>query len=163
MYTNDKEMSDREMRIAKRYVIYLPEYGVMVCRKCKYALCPSKRSIGEHFCGAHKSMTKVNKKAISRYASKLLLKEAKDIINPLNDTIEPLPALELSKEFKCNSCPYMSKALPSILTHPEGVRMGLRSADWWSGDGLERIDGCWDICKQRVSGHMAVESHGRTK
>ena len=110
-------MSDREMKIAEHYVTYLPEYCVMVCRKYKYALCPSKRSIGEHFCSAHKSMTKANKKAIGRYASKLLLKEAKDVINPLNDTIEPLPALELSKGFKCNSCPYMSKALRTMMYH----------------------------------------------
>ena len=39
--------------------------------------------------------------------------------------------------------------------------MRSRSADWWSGDGLERIDGCPDICKQRVSGRMAVELYGR--
>ena len=62
---------------------YLSEHGVVVCRKCKYALHPRKRSIREHFHTIHKSTTMEVRKAIGKYTGTLSLNEVKDVIVPI--------------------------------------------------------------------------------
>lgn len=89
-------MSDQEAVIAKRYVTYLPEYGVIVCRNCKHAFRPRIRSIREHFCDAHKSTTTAIRNTISGYVGKLLLSEVKDVMTPPNNTVGPFHPGDLS-------------------------------------------------------------------
>jgi len=120
-------MSERDSTIAKRYVTYLPEYAVIVCRKCKYALHPCTRSIQKHFRSAHKSTTMAIRKSINKYTKELFLKEVKDVIVPLNNTIEPLPELELSQGFECNTCGYSSKAVKTMRDHCYKLHSYVRS------------------------------------
>jgi Orsellinic acid/F9775 biosynthesis cluster protein D len=110
-------MSNQEAAIAKRYVTYLPEYAVLVCRKCKYALHTGRRLILEHFCTIHKVTTKAIRNSISKYAEKLLLNGVKDTMTPPNNTIDPIPELEIWKGLECNACGYVTKAQKTMMDH----------------------------------------------
>jgi uncharacterized C2H2 Zn-finger protein len=110
-------MSDREVVIAKRYVTYLPEHAVVICRKCKYALHPGRRSIREHFYTIHKATTKAIRKSISKYTEKLSLNGVKDVMTPLNNTVDRIAELEICKGLECNACGYVSKARKTMMDH----------------------------------------------
>jgi len=105
---------------ARLYVTYLPEHAVIICRKCKHVLRPSKRSIGEHFGTIHKSISKGIRKAIVEYTNRLSLNTVEEVVRRSNDIIERLTELELSNGYECNICGYLCKKLRTMELHCYG-------------------------------------------
>ena len=112
------------MELAQRYVTYLREHCVVVCRKCKYALHPGQRSIRRHFCTIHRSTPAKVRKAIGKYTGTLSLTGVKDVIIPSNSTTTPIVELEVHKGFEYNAPSIIFKTVGGfkcIISEPESL------------------------------------------
>ena len=112
------------------HIIYLPEYGVVVCKQCQYAILPSE--ISSHFERKRPHhFTKAVRQQITQKVAEIqgLIQdqgELKGCIFPFPiDTAEPVTALGEPKAngFRCTiqnpegTCPYISTALRKMRTH----------------------------------------------
>ena len=114
-------MSTNTEEIARRHITYLPEYTVVICRKCKYALHPSKRSIREHFRIVHKAISGEVRKAIVKYTNQLLLSTVEEVSLLSKDITKRIEGLELCNGYECNACGYLCKGRRTMELHCYGL------------------------------------------
>jgi len=97
----------------QRLLHYLPEYRVLVCRECKYAV--TLHGLDYHLRTVH-HIRRQEKQALLDYASTLDLAPLEDI--PLPDpSTPPLPSLSQTQGFKCMHCRFACTSQEYMYKH----------------------------------------------
>jgi hypothetical protein len=84
-----------------RYVSYLSEYHVLICRSCKQCISPNNDGIACHFMEKHITTPIQTRQSIIAYCNSLNLAEPTDVKLPSTD-IECITELGLSKGWRCH-------------------------------------------------------------
>ncbi|KAL3459175.1 hypothetical protein BJX64DRAFT_206625 [Aspergillus heterothallicus] len=85
---------------------YLPEYGVVICTACRYAVQP--QAIARHLKEIHRIL-RSNRRKYNAYVADFCLRQPQDIVPPKDPLYFPVPYLPVEPGFRCNApkCEYM--------------------------------------------------------
>src|SRR5438034_2972706 len=113
------------------YIIFHPEYSVIICRQCKYALAPEE-GIKRHFQNLHQAISLQIRKEIIAYCETLTLLPPTEVITPRLEN-GPVEGLELiSDGQKCIYSDCIGYLSASIIT----MKLHCRTHGWKKNDPI---------------------------
>jgi hypothetical protein len=107
-------------------LLYLPDYRVLICRPCKYAVGPYKRLQG-HLRREHGNINKRDRAALVCYAKALPLVEPAQVQNPDTGS-PPIPGLPTVIGRVCNQCGHTCSSDETMQKHCQTTH-GWRKAE----------------------------------
>ncbi|PYH93899.1 hypothetical protein BO71DRAFT_354376 [Aspergillus ellipticus CBS 707.79] len=114
-----------------RLLHYLPDYQVVVCTACKYAVQP--HGILRHLKEIHRIL-RGHRRKYHRYISGLSLRDPKDATPPERADQFPVPYLPVEPGLRCQSagCPYLCASVKRMQAHwrLEHGQKGDPTSDW---------------------------------
>lgn len=99
----------------ERYVLFLPQYGVLICRLCKRAI-PPRRGIQSHIQRNHSELPESIRRQWIQYARCLPIKDVDDITVP-KPTSKQIPILKVMKGYQCDECGYVCTEKRKMIGH----------------------------------------------
>jgi hypothetical protein len=115
--------------IIRQYVTYLPNFHVIICRQCKFAI-PSTY-ISRHFRNLHTKIPLATRQAIIDFADTVQIDEPRRVTIPHPEE-DPIDDLELIKKgFQCQfgDCTECSKTEPTMRQHCRDDHGWVKSAE----------------------------------
>jgi len=102
------------------------EYGVLICRQCKYALKPT--AISRHLGNKHKTPVELRKQ-LDKYVSGFPFQYDHMSVQLPSNGSEPQPIIPVLDGHLCKDCPYMSQNRDVIRQHSNKAHNKKRVAD----------------------------------
>jgi Orsellinic acid/F9775 biosynthesis cluster protein D len=102
------------MTAMEEYVIYNPQYKVLICRKHREAMNPS--FIERHLRLAHKATPLYVRQSVLEYSNGLELIAPEDLETP-EDTPETIGGLNFKNSFQCINCLFLQERKRNIMDH----------------------------------------------
>ena len=116
------------MRLAPQMLDYLPEYRVVRCVECRYAVPPS--ALSRHMKDLH-HVYRGKRRALLDYAETLDLADPEDLVLP-EPHEPPIPSIPVEDGVACNWCKYLSVTTKRMKRHWVTVheRRGIEGKHW---------------------------------
>jgi Orsellinic acid/F9775 biosynthesis cluster protein D len=111
--TIDAMQANHPPSLQQRLLHYLPDYRVLVCRECKYAV--ALHGLDYHLRTVH-HIHRQEKQGLLDYASTLDLAPLEDIPHP-DPSTPPLPSLSQTQGFKCVHCRFACASQKHMCNH----------------------------------------------
>ncbi|KAL2855643.1 hypothetical protein BJX68DRAFT_217017 [Aspergillus pseudodeflectus] len=107
---------------------YLPEYGVVICTACHYAVQP--QAISRHLKEIHRIL-RSHRRKYTAFVAGLSLRQPHDVVPPMNPLDFPVRYLPVEPGFRCKApnCEYMCVSCKRMEAH------------WRSGHGTKALAG----------------------
>jgi Orsellinic acid/F9775 biosynthesis cluster protein D len=110
----EKTFHSHVMTTAEEYVIYNPQYKVLICREHGYAMKPS--FIERHLRRIHKATPRSIRQSIIEYSNGLELIAPEDLETP-RDTPAAIQGLDIKDSFQCINCSLLRERKRDIMDH----------------------------------------------
>ena len=125
---SSQDASAASMSLAQQMLDYLPEYRVVRCVVCRYAVPPS--ALSRHMKDLH-HVYRGKRRALLDYAETLDLAEPEDLVLP-EPQEPPIPAIPVEDGVACNWCKYLSVTTKRMKRHWVTVheRRGIEGKHW---------------------------------
>ena len=123
-----QDASAASMPLVQQMLDYLPEYRVVRCVECRYAVPPS--ALSRHMKDLH-HVYRGKRRALLDYAETLDLADPEDLVLP-EPQEPPIPSIPVEDGVACNRCKYLSVTTKRMKRHWVTVheRRGIEGKHW---------------------------------
>jgi len=112
----------------ERWLYFLPDHGVSVCRRCGHGIRPD-RGIARHLRSLHKDLSRQDRKALIEHCAILSLAEPDTVLIPAPDSAA-IQGLTVFNGLACTACDYTCVSEKAMHKHcklqHEWVKTGVK-------------------------------------
>jgi hypothetical protein len=109
-----------------KYLLYLPEQQLLICRTCKYCLHPD--GVENHLQRKHLAIPLKIRKELVSYVRGLTLRSPSEVITPVT-VVSAFEWLEVIQGFRCSVC-------NSLCGTPRSIQEHCRGHTWSKPEGM---------------------------